>query len=344
MNRQLASKILQYVLGLALGGVLLYTATDDVDLDKLLTDLQRVNVWWLVAALTVGMASHLLRAIAWRMQLRAAGYDPSLINTFSSILFMYAANQVMPRAGEVARCSILLKSDKIPLATSFGTAVASRVLDVLTLGLLIGVILLLERGTLLSFLAETAGNGSSTGPNFLLLGGLALAGVLALAAMWFWRRQLLQFHLVQRIKMFIIDLIKGAISIRNLNSPVLFVLTSVAVWFGYWASSYLFFFCFADTAALGVNLMYFSLLVTLMSGIGMLVPTPGGIGPYHQAVVFTFRIYLAPGLMTIEAAKQMGMTWAVVSHASQFFMLIFTGFLAYFFLVSRTPRDSKIVA
>jgi uncharacterized membrane protein YbhN (UPF0104 family) len=173
---------------------------------------------------------------------------------------------------------------------------------------------------------------------------LGLVSLLGMAAIWFWRRQLLQIHLVQRIKHFVMELIRGAISIRNLNSPVLFVVASASVWFGYWASSYLYFFCFADTAAIPVNLFYFSLLVTLMSGIGMLVPTPGGIGPYHQAVIFTFRIYLAPALMTVEVAKQMGLRWALVSHTSQFLLLIFSGVVAYFFLVLRPVRDSKIVA
>ena len=223
---------------------------------------------------------------------------------------------------------------------------ASRVLDVGMLVLFLGAILLLERGALMAYLTQaTAAKGTSS-PDYSLFVWLGVAGLLLLTALWFWRKQLLQLHLVQRIKNFAMELIRGAVSIRKLNSPVLFVLASASIWLCYWASSYLYFYCFTDTLAISgqTNLIYFSLLVTLMSGIGMLVPTPGGIGPYHQAVIFTFKIYLAPALMAEEVAKQMGMKWALASHSSQFILLILSGTLAYFFLVSRTPRDAKILS
>ena len=48
----------------------------------------------------------------------------------------YLANTAVPRLGEVSRCGVLTRYEKIPFEESFGTVVAERLIDTLTFFLL----------------------------------------------------------------------------------------------------------------------------------------------------------------------------------------------------------------
>lgn len=70
---------------------------------------------------------------------RTPGYRPSLFDATTSVLTGYFANYIIPRMGEVTRCGTLYKLEKVPVNLSFGTVVAERVFDVLTLLVLIAL-------------------------------------------------------------------------------------------------------------------------------------------------------------------------------------------------------------
>jgi len=251
-------------------------------------------------------------------------------------------NQVLPRAGELARCSILLRSDKIPVATSFGTAVVSRILDMVMLFLFLGSVVLLERDTIMAYLGQVTASKSG-GPNYTLYIVLAALAALGASVVWIMRTRLLRLNIVQRLVHFMRELIYGAMSIRNLQSPVFFVAASVSVWLLYWANTIIGFYCFAQIAALPTDLVYFGLIVTVMGGLGMAMPVPGGIGPFHQAVIFTFVGFLAPGIISNPEAQAMGQSYAVLMHTSQFVFLILAGAVSYFYLILRPSNDSARV-
>lgn len=333
--------VAKYLLGLISGVALFWYAFRDRTLDSLLNDLSQANIYWMLAALVVAAFSHLLRAIAWRMQLRAAGYSPSVLNTFASVMFMYLANQVLPRAGELARCSVLLKSDKVPIATSFGTVVVSRVLDMVMLFIFLGVIFGLEYDTLMGYMAQFMAKKANGETDYTLL--YVLGGVLiVLAGMaWLLRDKLLRIPLVQKLWNFVTQLIDSALSIRNLQSPILFVLSSIAIWLMYWLNTYVGFYCFSRILAFDINYPYFALIATIMGGLGMAFPVPGGIGPYHTALIYTFTGFLA-GMTSKEEAEALGQSYAILMHTSQFVMFIIVGGISYLYLVLQTPKDSAM--
>jgi hypothetical protein len=62
--------------------------------------------------------SHLLRALRWKTLMEPMGYHPSLPNTFFAVMIGYLANLAVPRLGEVLKCTILAKYEKVPAEKS----------------------------------------------------------------------------------------------------------------------------------------------------------------------------------------------------------------------------------
>ncbi len=91
------------------------------------------NYWWIALSIIVGIVSHVSRTLRWKILLEPMGYNPGFRNTFLSVMIGYFANLALPRLGEVTRCGILAKYEKIPFQKSFGTVVTERGLDMIML-------------------------------------------------------------------------------------------------------------------------------------------------------------------------------------------------------------------
>ena len=83
--------------------------------------------------MVLSILSHVSRAIRWRILLQPLGFNPKLSNTFFAVMVGYLANFALPRLGEVSRCGVLTKYEKIPFTEAFGTVIAERVIDLLCL-------------------------------------------------------------------------------------------------------------------------------------------------------------------------------------------------------------------
>lgn len=335
--------IIKYLLGLGLGCVLLYFAFRGIDLEELTTELKDANLAWLLLAIGVGLVSHYFRAARWRMQMRASGYSPSQLNTFAAVMVAYLINLALPRAGEVARCSVLLRSDKVPLSTALGTVVVERVFDVIILGLLALVVFFLEFDTLYQGLRlfssdNPAEQGDAGLPVWLYV--LALVGVLGAVLAFVFRQQILEIPLFQKIYQFIKDLLRSAMSIRKLEHPGLFVFYTLAIWGCYILMTYIGFFSMPVLRDMNMSMAYFALIITVVGGIGFALPSPGGMGSYHAAVIICFLGFqLMPDA---ESSHQLGLAFATILHTSQLIMMIVVGGLAYLYLWLQKPRDSAI--
>ena len=52
----------------------------------------------------------------------------------------YFANYAVPRLGEVTRCGILARYDKVPFAESLGTVIVERIIDVICFLLFVAIV------------------------------------------------------------------------------------------------------------------------------------------------------------------------------------------------------------
>ena len=82
------------------------------------------------------------------------GYNPSLRNTFYAVAIGYLANFALPRLGEITRCGTLNKTENTPFDALLGTVIVERVIDVISLFLLVLLIFFVKMEFFGNFLKE----------------------------------------------------------------------------------------------------------------------------------------------------------------------------------------------
>jgi glycosyltransferase 2 family protein len=338
MNPKFVST-LKYILGIGAGIGLFYFAFRDMSMEKMMSYFASARWEWLIFSMCFSVLSHLIRAERWRMQLKASGHPTTAPVTFSAIMFMYLVNLAFPRAGEVARCTALYQTEKIPVATSLGTAVTERLMDVIMLGIFLLITFFLASPLILGFI-ETASAGKEGGGLPIWLYVVAAVGIVGLIVAFLLRNKLLEIPIVKKAYSFAMNLVESALSIRKLENPALFIFYSFAIWFCYWMMMYVGLYCFEPIAAQGEgqSLLRFAFIGTVIGSLGMVLPIPGGIGPYHQAIIFTFvALHLFP---EDETGRAMGQTFAFAFHTAQMLVMIIGGALGYLYLMLRKKPES----
>jgi len=333
MNNQLKT-LLQFVLGIGLAGGLLYYVYKDTSWDQLSRDLSQADGLWISLSGLALLAVFIVRALRWQMMLESSGHFPKKANTLTSVLILYLVNSITPKIGEIARCTILYKTDKVPVSTGLGTVITERVIDALVLFTGVGLIFLLEIERLGTLFGEIFGNlskmlaGISTGYLILAVGFLL---VLAIAGIVFLRSQMKEEKgLLGRIKGFIQQMMDAAKSVFQLKKPWLFFLYTFLIWFFLTLMNYLFILSLPGSEDLGI---YFALLILFIGGIGWALPVPGGMGSTHFIIAKLFIAFgLSETLGRNMAALSNGVTWIY----SVGFGLIALGYLMY--LIYRRPQ------
>jgi len=98
---------------------------------EIIHSMGQANYAWIAFAILLGILSHFLRSVRWKMLMEPMGYKPSTSNVFFAVMIGYLANLALPRLGEVSRCGILTRYEKIPFNKSFGTVIAERTVDMI---------------------------------------------------------------------------------------------------------------------------------------------------------------------------------------------------------------------
>ena len=137
MNKTV-KRTLKIALPIILGVFLIWYSLSKLSFDDLVTYFQNANYTWIALAMFIGLLSHLSRAYRWLYQLEPLGYQVKLGNSIMAVFVTYLINYTIPRAGEVARASILTNYEGVPFEKGFGTIVAERIADMIVM---IGIIL-----------------------------------------------------------------------------------------------------------------------------------------------------------------------------------------------------------
>lgn len=331
--------IVKYIISLAVAGGLMWYVFKDMDLAAMWAKFQNANHSWLILVAIFTVIAAWSRAYRWNMLLEPVGYKPSAFNSTVAVFTGYFANQLIPRAGEVTRCGTLNRLEKVPVNVSFGTVVAERVFDVVSLLLLIGLAFVLEFGRLsdffMSLFGEKLGLGQEGGSNrIVLLAGVGVIGIgLAVAAWWYYRKnaeRLRQNALFAKIEGFVLGLVDGLLSIRKLRSPMAFVFHTVLIWVMYFLSSYVCFFVLPESS--GLSLLA-GLTVLIMGGLGMSAPVQGGIGPYH--------ILVSSALVLYGLSKENGLALATYIHGTQMILMLILGGISFIITLVKSPKASN---
>lgn len=323
----------KYLLFLAIGVLLLWLAFRNQDFDKIKNSLETAHYSWIVWSVVISFFAFISRAYRWNMLIKPLGYSPSLSNSTYSLMVGYFANFAIPRLGEVTRCAMLGKSEKIPVDKLIGTVIAERAIDLVTLIIILAIVGFTQFELLGSFLHEQLIH-----PLMLKLSGnfliLFIAGVLCVifgATFYFLviKKKINSGkpNLFSKIISLLISVWEGIKTVFVLENKLLFLGHSIFIWTSYLFSTYLCFFAFDATSSLGLGAGLFALAI---GGIGMSAPVQGGIGAFHWLV--------SQGLLLYGIAFDDGLIYATIVHASQtLFIIVFGGF-SYMMLVLKMKK------
>lgn len=305
---------MKIVLPLLIAGGLLYWMYRDFDFTEVKRIfLNEMNLWWLFASLIPITLSHIFRGLRWLITLEPLGYRPKTGDSIDSIFVAYAANVLVPRVGEVSRCAVLTKYDKVPFSKALGTLVAERLIDMLLVLLFVCVMLLTQLDVFLSLFAQTGTNEASlaellTSPKTYLF---VVAVVAACVALWM---PLKKTKLYAKVKQAISGFVDGLLSLKTMNRKGLFLLYTIGIWVGYFLEFYIAFFCFPFTAELTVVQ---ALVIFAAISLAIIIPTPNGAGPWHFVVISMMTLY---GVSHTDASS-----FALIVHTFQTLGVIMLG-------------------
>lgn len=261
-------------------------------INKVLEDFKGLNYFWVFGTCIAYFLSNVLRALRWNMLLKPLlGRNPRTINTFLTTMLGYFANLGLPRLGEVMKPVSLAGYEKIPVEKVLGTIVVDRVMDVLSLLIVIGIAFTLEFDTLWGYLNENISERSGKGGGSILL-GLGGFSVIVLGLLFVFREKIMQTKLFAKV----MDLLKGfwdgILSIKKLDNPPLFIFYSIMIWVAYYVMYYMYLPSFGPTEHLGFTV---ALMVFVFGAFGIVIPSPGGMGSYHALVIAALAIYGVTG-------------------------------------------------
>jgi len=257
------------------------------------------------------------------------GYHPSKLNSFFAVMIGYFVNLGAPRLGEVLKCTILARYEKIPANKLVGTIVAERAFDVICLLLVFGLTFVFQFDVIDS-LAKTYiyplfenKNGKISFQKIIIL----LAGIIVfLIILKILFSRLGHINIVQKIKLMLAGVWHGLISVRLLKNKGLFFVYTIAIWFLYLVSTWCGFFAITETSGLGLA---DALTVLAMGSVGMIL-SPGGIGAYALLVQETVALYNIP-------KEPYGQALGWLLWFGQFLSFVFFGVVSFILL----PRINK---
>ena len=327
-------KILNYtlktVLPIVLGALILYMVYDDFDFSLLWSELMGMNLWWFAVTVVFGIMSHVVRGWRWRLTLAPLGYNPSAATCVDSVYVAYAANLVLPRVGEVSRCVILERHERVPFAHALGTLVMERMIDTLMVVLITLVAVALQWQVFVEFIGEAGfrlpGGAILSTPHGLVISLLSMVAIVVL--LFFFLRKL---SIWQKIRSFAARFMEGFLSLKKMKNGWLFVVETVGIWFCYFMQFYLCFFCFGFSSGLSVAA---GLLLFVGGSIAVVVPTPNGAGPWHFAIISIMVLY---GVSTTDAQ-----VFALIVHSTQTLLVAILGLYGIAALQLRGMKRKKI--
>ena len=319
------SYLIKYGIPLVIGVGLMYFLYKNVDLDAMMDTLKTdVNYWWFIPIAIVSIFSHVFRALRWRLQLKAIDVKPSFSAVLNSIFGTYAVNLAFPRLGEVWRCGYIANRQKASVTQVMGSMVADRLTDTVTVLALTFVTFLLAQGAFSKFFdayPQMKENFMSVASDARIWFGTTII-IIALGWLLVMKTE---NKIIKKIQLMARNLWNGFAAITRMEGKWWFLLLTILIWGCYFLQLYLATKAFTFTNGLSVLAV---LVMFVLSSIGMGVPTNGGLGAWHVAIIFGLSLD-GVGVFATNNFDPRASTFAMLVWGFQTLLLIVLGVYAF---------------
>lgn len=247
------------------------------------TSLRNANYLYIIPVFFMAILSHLSRAMRWRILIETMDYKPSVINTFYATLCGYFANNFVPRSGEILRCTLLGRKEKIPFTKLVGTIITERLFDLVCYILVIAITFLIQIKTVSEFIADKI-NAMPVDAAKMPLWMKVLVFIAIVAVVFFIIRIVFikykSHPYIGKIKTLIADFKEGISTILRLKKKKEFLAHTFFIWAMYLLQIYIGFNALTATDGLGMGAAF---SVLTLSTLAMII-SPGGLGAFPLAV------------------------------------------------------------
>lgn len=311
MQSKTGIKILKITLPILLGVFLIWYSLSKLSFNELIGYFKTANYSYIFLGVFLGLLSHLSRAYRWLFMLEPLGYKVKLGNSIMAVFATYLINYTIPRAGEVARATILTNYEGVPFDKGIGTIVAERIADLLVMLLIIIITLFLEFDFIYHFLVD------KFNPIKIIVG---VSVLIAVGVFFLFYIKKSNSKIALKIKGFVNGLIEGALSIFKMKKKWAFIFHTFFIW-----SMYLLMF-YVTTLSLDElhGVPFGAVLIGFILASFSIAATNGGIGSYPEAVVLAFTLFSLP----VDPSRAFG--WIMWS--SQTAIIILLGGLSLLYL------------
>ena len=339
-NKNIPLVILKYIASLSFAGLIIYLLFRNQDPVALVEKISEVEFGWVILSMIFGGWAYVNRGIRWIVLIDALGYKSSKINSVSAVSVGYFTNMFIPRAGEISRCTALNKVEKIPVDKLFGTILVERVLDFVFLIILFLLILILKFDLILQFFTElglqSSGSVTSSSTKYYVLVAVLLFFCLAFYLLKKW---IVTTIFYEKITEFIDGLKEGFKSIKKMKRKSFFWFHTFSIWIMYFLMTYVCFQAIPETSHLSIS---DGLFLLVLGGIGMIIPTPGGVGSYHAIVMIGLSV-LGVGTIVLSEngdPSNPALLFPTIVHIAQTLVAIIMGSIGLLVLFLSKKKQS----
>jgi uncharacterized protein (TIRG00374 family) len=283
------------------------------------TQVRHARLDLLVLGLVFVMATYWARAVRWQYLLSPVGHT-RFRTVLRTTIIGFAALAILPaRVGDVLRPYLLARREGLSTTATIATVVMERVLDLIAVLALLAIYVW-------GFTGDSPLPDRLLNPVKVSAALAAAASVVLLTVMWILAThperigklaaaaaRILPGSLSERVGHLASKFSGGFAATRNPRALLLAVLWSFPLWLAIAAEAW------AVTVAFGIDMPFAgTFLLQALLVIGVAVPTPGGVGSYHEA----YRI----GVTTFFGApNDRAVAAAIVTHAISFVPVVLLG-------------------
>ncbi|WP_462247572.1 lysylphosphatidylglycerol synthase transmembrane domain-containing protein [Ekhidna sp.] len=274
---------LKISISVCIAGLLLYFVFRNENLEDFQKQASLVDYTWVTISIVLSLIAYAARAYRWNILLEPLGYKLTTLRTMIAVLVGYLANLALPRLGEITRCGVLNRNDKVAVPAALGSVVTERIIDVLTLLILILISLILESDRLFTFLNEAYKDLNPPSYIIWVVMLVGLAGISTLILL-IKRRDKMNGKFASLIKNFI----DGLLTLKDIKNPIGFFVSTAILWIIYFLMSYTIVFSLPATSHLGIGA---GLMLLITGGIAISLPVQSGFGTYHGMIAGMLVLY-----------------------------------------------------
>jgi hypothetical protein len=322
-------EVFGYFVSLILTAIFLYLAFHGEDVKNLITIIGQASLWWIIVFAFLTVLGHYLRALRWKIILSSIKNETSLSNLFGSVMIGYGINNVIPRLGEVSRAVAVGKLENISRSSVLGTIVVERVIDIIFFGIAVVLSAFIYSGNIYEefvWLKPT-----------IYLGTIIIISVIVIIILTIRFKENFYKVVLKIVEKFselfahklagiFEKLILGFSSLRGTKNYFNTFLLSVLIIFSYWVNTYVGLLMLGMEANISITFTS-SLVIMSISSIGVMIPTPGGIGSYHsitKTVLVTLYNY----------ERSIGIAFATLTHGISYIIHTLCAII-YFFIFKK---------